>query len=71
MLLSQLSRLCLADDPLVCQIDLVAAEYDVGSLTICVRLQLRQPVANVDERTLVGDVEQKEETHRVTEESSR
>ena len=60
----------LRDDALTFQVGLVAAQDDVRVLAVRVRLQFGQPVADVEEGLLVGEVEEKQEAHCVAEESS-
>ncbi len=50
------------------QIGLVAHENDVRVLAVGVRLQLGDPVADVEEGELAGQVEHEDEAHGVAEE---
>ena len=60
----------LRDDALAFQVGLVAAQDDIRVFAVRVRLQFGQPVADVEEGLLVGEVEEKQEAHCVAEESS-
>ena len=60
----------LRDDALAFQVGLVAAQDDIRVFAVRVRLQFGQPVADVEEGLLVGEVKEKQEAHCVAEESS-
>lgn len=61
----------LADDPLVVQVGLVAAQDNVRVVAVRVQPQLLHPVLHVQEALLVGDVEDQDEAHRVAVEGRR
>lgn len=60
-----------AHNPLVIQVELVAAQHDIGCLTVRMNFQLLHPALNFEKRSLVGDVEHQEEAHCIAKERCR